>query len=393
MNTPQHPEDERTGSDPTQGVPRDRDGAVSGNPYANQYQRSEEPNLDANAPRLKSTEMRRMNQRALFFLGGIVLLLVVGALWLFRAGTATTEKPKQRDEKVSISDAPTPLPLPQLPATQVAQPPQDAIPLAPPMPSPPLPTREFSNAPSGPSLLQRRIAASNDGAGGGDAPNVPNAAPVTGMTLPGGVESKPTSAQPLTHPDTLMQRGTYIRCVLETRIISDIPGFSTCLVTEPVYSFNGHTLLLPKGSKLLGSYSGGPTGRRMAVIWDRIITPTGIDVNMSSPGMDNLGGSGLPGYYSAHWAQRISSALLISLLSDAFKYEAAKHGPRTTTIGQGFVTETPFESNTAQTIQSLSDQAVREAANRPPTVTINQGTIIYVYVSKDVDFSGVVARS
>jgi type IV secretion system protein VirB10 len=35
---------------------------------------------------------------------------------------------------------------------------------------------------------------------------------------------------------------------------------------------------------------------------------------------------------------------------------------------------------------------VREAANRRPTVTINQGTVIYVYVAKDVDFSGVVAR-
>lgn len=392
MNTPQHPEDERTGSDPTQGVPRDRDSAASGNPYANQYQRSEEPDLDANAPQLKNTEMRRMNQRALFFLGAIVLLLVIVAFWLFKAGTESTEKPKQREEKVSIADAPTSLPLPQMPETQVTPSGQDAIPLAPPMPSPPPPTRGLSETPSGPTLLQRRIAASNDGSDGGDAP-VPNAAPVAQTMLPGGVESKPTSAQPLTHPDTLMQRGTYIRCVLETRIISDIPGFSTCLVTEPVYSFNGHTLLLPKGSKLLGSYSGGPTGHRMAVIWDRIITPTGIDVNMSSPGMDNLGGSGLPGHYSAHWAQRISSALLISLLSDAFKYEAAKHGPRTTTVGQGFVTETPFESNTAQTIQSLSDQAVREAANRPPTVTINQGTIIYVYVSTDVDFSGVVARS
>jgi type IV secretion system protein VirB10 len=248
-------------------------------------------------------------------------------------------------------------------------------------------------APSGPTLLQRRIAASGVDTGNSETSNPIAAAGLAGKKLPGDVDSKPTSAQSLPHADTLMQRGTYIRCVLETRIVSDIPGFSTCLVTEPVYSFNGHTLLLPKGSKLLGSYSGGPTGDREAVIWDRIITPTGIDVNMSSPGIDNLGGAGVPGYYDAHWGKRIGSALLISLLSDAFKYEAAEHGPRNTTISNGLVTQTPFESDTAHTIQNLANQAVREAANRPPTVTINQGTVIYVYVTKDVDFSGVVARS
>jgi type IV secretion system protein VirB10 len=43
-------------------------------------------------------------------------------------------------------------------------------------------------------------------------------------------------------------------------------------------------------------------------------------------------------------------------------------------------------------LQTLAQQAVRDAANRPGTLTINQGTTLYVYVAKDVDFSGVVAR-
>lgn len=209
---------------------------------------------------------------------------------------------------------------------------------------------------------------------------------------PASAHTGATSAQPLHNPDTLMLRGTYIRCVLETRIITDIPGFTSCVVTEPVYSFTGHRLLLPKGSKVLGKYDTEPNGPRAAVIWDRIVTPSGIDVNMASPGVDNLGGAGHPGHYSAHWGNRIGAALLISLLSDAFKYEAAVHGPTQTTISNGVVTQTPFESNTAQTVQNLANQAVRRAANRPPTVTINQGTVVNIYVAKDVDFSGVVAR-
>nr|WP_040670103.1 TrbI/VirB10 family protein [Rhodanobacter fulvus] len=386
MNTPPYPDGERMGND----------AAAPANPYANQYQRSAEPDLDASAPSLQSSELRQMNRRALFLLGAVVLLLLFLAYWMVSGVGRKDERAKPREEKVTVADAPTSMTLPPLPpaAAPAAPTPQPA-----PQPIPLLPTstamsaRPMPAAPSGPTLLQRRIAASNIDTGNREPSNPLAAAGIVGKKLPGDADSKPTSAQSLPHPDTLMQRGTYIRCVLETRIVSDIPGFSTCLVTEPVYSFNGHTLLLPKGSKLLGSYSGGPTGDREAVIWDRIITPTGIDVNMSSPGIDNLGGAGLPGHYDAHWGKRIGSALLISLLSDAFKYEAAEHGPRNTTISNGLVTQTPFESNTAQTIQNLANQAVREAANRPPTVTINQGTVIYVYVTKDVDFSGVVARS
>jgi type IV secretion system protein VirB10 len=202
-----------------------------------------------------------------------------------------------------------------------------------------------------------------------------------------------SNAQPLNDPDTVMLRGTYIRCVLETRIITDFPGFTSCVVTEPVYSFNGRRLLLPKGSKVMGKYETEPNGNRVAVIWDRIVTPTGIDVNMASPGIDNLGGAGHPGYVNSHWGSRIGAALLISMLSDAFKYEAAEHGPRSTTISNGVVTQTPFESNTAQTVQNLANQAVQRSANRQPTVTINQGTVVTIYVAKDVDFIGVLARS
>jgi type IV secretion system protein VirB10 len=393
VNTHQHPEGGHSSSEPAPVAPRSQGEVIHDNPYAHQYRRSAEPDLDASAPELRSNELQQMNRRALILLGAVVVLLLLLAYWLISSAGTKSDRPKPREEKVTVAEAPASLALPPLPPTQAIQPAARPIPLMPPPATAPVLNKQVP-MPRGPSLLERRIAASGADTGGGAMSNpLSTAQQLSGEELPGKADSKSTSAQPLIHADTLMQRGTYIRCVLETRIISDIPGFSSCLVTEPVYSFNGHTLLLPKGSKLLGSYSGGPTGDREAVIWDRIITPTGIDVNMSSPGIDNLGGAGVPGYYDAHWGKRIGSALLISLLSDAFKYEAAEHGPRSTTISNGVVTQAPFESNTAQTIQNLANQAVREAANRPPTVTINQGTVIYVYVTKDVDFSGVVARS
>ncbi|MDR3444995.1 MULTISPECIES: TrbI/VirB10 family protein [Dyella] len=417
-----HYEEEQQGNGGSgQGVPP-REPSGNANPYAAHHQQQSSPDLDAGAPQLKSNELRSMNRSAMGMLAALAGLLVFAGAWMFFAGNSQKNaKPQaQKEETVRVPEAPKAPPLPLAPA-QPQQVVQQPIALAPPLPQNSRPAGPVG--PHEPTLLERRIAAAErasgvssvDGSGqalpqgGNGGPFPPGMPGIPGMPggddgtnrfrMPGnsayGAKALPdvSNAQPLTHPDSLMLRGTYIRCVLETHIITDIPGFTSCIVTEPVYSFNGKHLLLPKGSKVLGSYSQEPNGPRVAVIWDRIVTPTGIDVNMASPGVDNLGGAGHPGYYNAHWASRISSALLISMLSDAFKYEAAEHGPKTNSVAaNGVVVQEPFESNTAQTVQDLANQAVRRSANRPATVTINQGTVVTIYVAKDVDFTGVLAR-
>lgn len=435
--TSQHPEAPTAQS---HGTSSDRHDPTT-NHYAAQQQNAH-PNVDSGAVSLSTSEMQRLNRSALGLLAGIFLLLAVAAFWLFKSSN-TTKPPtsEARDEIISVS------------AGQVGI---GATPDAPPAAapgaasivdsrrtsgpsfdsgashrSPPPTSSEGSTVPAyappmarEPTLLERRIAAANAGGiGVGDAGAPPRTADmpvVPGMPLmpglsgmPGGpgapAEESPlsangnlaysakalaevSSATPLQHPDALMLRGTLIRCVLETRIVTDNPGFTSCTVTEPIYSFTGKRLLLPKGSKVMGKYEMEPSGPRLAVIWDRVVTPTGIDVSMQSPGVDTLGGSGHPGHYSAHWGSRITAALFISLLSDAFKYAGAEYGPKQTSITNGVVTQSPFESNTAETVQQLAGQAVRRQANRPATVTINQGTVLAIYVAKDVDFASVVAR-
>ncbi len=251
------------------------------------------------------------------------------------------------------------------------------------------------------TLMERRMHNNEDVSGQGAPPNPYTQALLAGMPAPppGAAQEAPpavredaSSAQFINNPDALLVRGTYVRCVLETRIVTDIPGFTSCVVTEPTYSINGRSLLLPKASKVSGRYDTDANGPRVAVVWDRITTPNGIDINMASPGVDNLGGAGHPGDYDAHWPSRISAALMISLISDVFKYEGGKHGPRTTTVSNGVVTQAPFDSNTARTMERLANQALNRSISRPATVTINQGTVVNIYVAKDVDFSGVLAR-
>lgn len=389
--------------------------AQSGNPYYANQQSAAAPDLDANAPQLRSNDLQKLNRKALLFLAGIVLLLIVAAVWMFKSATSSKDEvAKPREEKVVIPELPgntepqATEPVAPIEVQQYAA--EPAMPPLPPEPAQPAsyPSDGYGAAPQPrePSLMERRMM-NGTGAGGGEgAGGDPQAAKKEAYMqammagMPGQAPAQPppqdevASAQYIYRPDALLVRGTYIRCVLETRIVTDIPGFTSCVVTEPVYSINGRSLLLPKGSKISGKYNNsGAMGPRVAVIWDRITTPNGIDVNMASPGVDNLGGAGHPGQYNAHWGSRIASALLISLISDAFSYAAAENGPRTTTISNGNVLETPFESSTARTMERLANQALDKSINRPPTVTINQGTVVNVYVSKDVDFTGVLARN
>jgi type IV secretion system protein VirB10 len=379
------------------------------NPYASQQREAQQMDLDAGAPVLRSADAQRVNKKALMFLAGIIGLVILMAFLVLKGTSSKDEDQKasaQREERVEI---------PALPAGQTAHVEQASAPADSESPSPPpipvvpepapkssLPQDDDDVRAQATTLLDRRVMSAEEGnttkqVAGSTASDAYMQAMLASISgAPQGKQGAPqeqaATAQFLSNEDTLLLRGTYIRCALETRIITDVDGFASCVVTEPVYSVNGRRLLLQKGAKVLGQYgTGAIRGDRAAVIWDRIVTPTGIDVTMASPGVDNLGSAGHPGDYDAHWGSRIASALFISLLSDAFKYAGEKSGPTsTTTYGTGVVVEQPFQSNTARTVQRLADQAVEGSANRPPTVTINQGTIVNIYVSRDVDFSGVL---
>lgn len=386
------------------------------NPYfGNANDQQAAPDLDAGAPQLRSAEEQRLNRKALLFLGGIVLLLMAMGFLLFRKGQddAAEQKKPQEEARATTPQLPSVVGAPE-PAPPIAV--ADPIPMLPPPPQQEVPMPGFpmgneakADHERGPTLMDRRMG-SGSGVGEGEAGGAANGqsgsdynqAMIAAMQAAANPQAQPqkvrrgpdvedvSSATYIRSPDALLVRGTYLRCVLETRIITDIAGYTSCLLTEPVYSINGRNLLLPKGSKIYGAYGGGPTGKRVEVIWDRITTPNGIDVAMSSPGTDGLGGAGHPGQYSAHWGSRIASALMISLLADAFKYAAAEHGPETTTVANnGMTIQSPYESATARTMERLANEALG-SSRRPPTVTINQGTVVNVYVAKDVDFTNVL---
>jgi len=88
----------------------------------------------------------------------------------------------------------------------------------------------------------------------------------------------------------LLPKGAFIDCTLETAIDSTLPGMTTCVTATDTFGVDGSTVLIERGSKLVGETRGeARQGQaRLFVLWTEARTPTGVVVPLASPGTDEL---------------------------------------------------------------------------------------------------------
>ncbi|MBQ5428809.1 MAG: hypothetical protein IIU35_00215 [Neisseriaceae bacterium] len=189
------------------------------------------------------------------------------------------------------------------------------------------------------------------------------------------------SVRVLKNMDLTLLKGTKIPCVLENNIVSEQDGFTSCIVSHDIYSGNAKTLLIEKGSKVTGMYSGSVKNgnTRLQIIWDRIITPYDLAIDLNSPSTDRLGASGVTGKVDNRWGLRIGSALLVSLISDTMEVIADRNKKSTVFV----------DSETADTSQDIAEKVLEQHINLPPIIYIEEGKTINIYAQQDIDFSSV----
>ena len=177
----------------------------------------------------------------------------------------------------------------------------------------------------------------------------------------------------------LLPKGAFIDCTLETAIDSTLPGMTTCVTATDTFGVDGSTVLIERGSKLVGETRGeARQGQaRLFVLWTEARTPTGVIVPLASPGTDELGRSGLPGEVSRHFFQRFGAAILISVIDGAVQGAVASQSRG------GAVIYNPSAS------QDVMTEVLKGTVNIPPTITKAQGDRIQVLVARDLDFRSV----
>jgi len=190
----------------------------------------------------------------------------------------------------------------------------------------------------------------------------------------------------------MLPKGRQADCILTGRIIDEVPGFTSCVLAQNLYSDNGRVLLLERGSELSGEYgiTNQSGSERLFVTWQRIKTPLGIEIDLGSPGADRLGTSGLPGHLDNRWGARLASALLISLVQDV-SVAVINRQSATSSSGSNNVSVASPGQNTANASGQLAEEVIKQTLKVRPRLTINEGSRISIYVARDLDFSPVYA--
>ncbi|QGY82309.1 type VI secretion protein [Sphingorhabdus lacus] len=328
--------------------------------------------------------------------GGMFGAVALGALTLYlmsEARQTASPQPKQDEEMPAIAELQPPN-VPQNAVTLVdplgnsvmgvqpstvpggqSVPPVTPPPMATVLPSPSTNYEPRTTDPRSPALilddyadrLQRRNASRQ--ASAGDVQTTPiglNNDELFGMRAGEGGSS---SATPMANPAATIVAGTLIPAVLETAINSDLPGYTRAFVSQDVRSFDNKTVLLPRGSRLIGQYKSGVAAgqKRAYVIWTRAIRPDGISIDLGSPGTDGAGQTGLPGKVNSHFFQRFGAAILLSVV-----------GALGSRSNDGVV----IASGT-----SAASVAAQSSANIPPTIRVVQGQAVKIFVARDLDFT------
>lgn len=202
-------------------------------------------------------------------------------------------------------------------------------------------------------------------------------------------------------PD-ILQAGNVIPAILETQIVSNLPGLITAVVRRDVYdSINGQYLLIPKGSRLIGEYNSSVSygQTQLQAVFTRLVRPDGTSIVLpgKTSGVNDMGVSGFSDQVDNHWTGVIGSAALMTLFSlpaiwaqneqnqgigyQPYSYNGYYAGG---TYSNSSNAKTAALESVSQTTSQIGSTIAQRQMNIQPTITINAGYLFSVMVTKDI---------
>lgn len=222
------------------------------------------------------------------------------------------------------------------------------------------------------------IAAAPDGED--EAPSSPD---YTDAGLPGVVSSFPVDRSRVLTADR------YIPAVLENTLNSELPGRAIAVVERPVFGEDQRLVLIPAGSRVIGSYkSGAKYGQaRLDISWSRILRPDGVTINLEASGADSMGRAGIPGDLDSRLIEKYGGSFLTSVIAAAGTW--ALGGTSTVSTSGLGATETlspraQAANRLGNDTDALAQRMVQDNVDIRPVLTVPAGTRLIIVPTEDV---------
>jgi len=193
-----------------------------------------------------------------------------------------------------------------------------------------------------------------------------------------GLPSDPIATIADTLPAHVLDEGTILPATLLNQLDGEFSGPVICQISENVYDASGLDLLIPAGSKALGSAQSVNSGnqRRLAVAFHRIVMPDGYSLSLDKvPGLDQIGATALSGQVNRHYLQTFGMAAVVGAISGLAQ------------IGNSASSYSPwygFREGVSQQTAASSEQILSHYLNRLPTIAIKPGSRVKLILTADI---------
>jgi type IV secretion system protein VirB10 len=172
--------------------------------------------------------------------------------------------------------------------------------------------------------------------------------------------------------------------ILETVLVNRLTGASVgpviTMVATDVYSVNGSHLLIPRGTRLLGSVSavGSTNQERLFVAFRRMIMPDGYSVSLDKfQGLDVVGQTGLRDLVNHHYVQIFGISLALAAIGAAAQVgNSGAYG----TYDWGV----SMRSGVSQGLSESAQRVMERFLNVLPTFTIRERARVKVMLAGDL---------
>lgn len=242
---------------------------------------------------------------------------------------------------------------------------------------------------SGPSLQQQMRAQYLQARRGGNInalqPNRLNAAPRSPYASWNAIGVQSASSSYPTDMSRVLTPDKAITAVLSNIIDTRSTVTAVAMVDRDVYGNNGRTVVIPRGTKLIGTV--GESSERVGIAWKQLIRPDGVRFMFDAASGDAQGRGGIPGRINERLLQRYGYSLVPSAVAAGIT--AALGGNQTSQSGpQGTSQQKSARAVAAEILteplNNIAADIYKRKSSMPTQITVPAGTRITVWAVGDL---------